>query len=179
MHAGPETRAGIGGECGHAPATVTGRGLPALTLPSTIARPVDLAEIGRAVLYFYPGSRWSPEGGYDSPPLDEAQHRAFADHWDDFLALNCQVLGVSSEAHEEQATVAAALGLGHPLLCDGDVSVGRELGLPTFSVDHVDSYFRMTLIVNDGVIVRVFYPLSSVVRSAAQAVAWMRHQRWV
>jgi peroxiredoxin len=139
---------------------------------------IDLAELDRAVLYLYPGTRCSPEDGHGSPGLDETQHRVFSDHWPDFLALNCRVLGLSSQSLDEQCVVAAALGIGHPILCDRDASVAHELGLPTFSVDDVTWYRRATLIVHDGAIVQAFYPLESAFRSAAQAVAWMQRQRW-
>jgi peroxiredoxin len=158
-------------------ARVTGEPLPSIALPSTSGEPVELPRLDRAILYLYPGNLWSPEDGYDSPALDDAQHRAFADHWPDFLALNCTVLGISSQPLDEQRVIAAALGVGHPLICDADASVARELGLPTFSVDYVDWYCRAALVINDGAIVQAFYPLASAVRSPALAAAWMRRQR--
>ncbi|MBA3809502.1 MAG: hypothetical protein H0X28_14090 [Solirubrobacterales bacterium] len=159
-------------------AGLTGRPLPALSLPSTTAQHVDLVEIHRAILYFYPGAMRAPDGGYDSRALDEAQHRAFADHWHDLLALNCWALGVSSHAANEQSMIATALGIGHPLLCDSDRRLAQELGLPTFGEDGASWYCRLTLVVNDGAIAQAFYPVMSAVHSPAQAVTWMRRQRW-
>jgi peroxiredoxin len=165
----------------HSPllAGLTGRPLLALSLPSTTGQHVDLAEIHRAILYFYPGAVWAPEGGYDSRALDEAQHRAFADHWHALLALNCLAFGVSSQAANEQSVTAAALGIGQPLLHDSSRRLAREFGLPTFGVDGASWYCRLTLVVNDGAIAQAFYPVMSAVRSPAQAVAWMRRQRWI
>jgi peroxiredoxin len=157
---------------------LTQRALPSVALPSTSGEPVDLSSLDRAVVYLYPGNRCSPEDGYDSPALDEKQHCAFADHWPDFLALNCRVLGVSSQSRDQQSVVVATLGVGHPLLCDADARVGRALGLPTFSVDQIDWYRRAALVIDDGVIVHAFYPLASAVGSPGQAVAWMRRQAW-
>jgi peroxiredoxin len=175
--AAQEARAATSGDGGNPLlARLAGRPLPALTLPSTSGEQVELAELNRAVLYFYPGYVCSPEGGYDSPALDEAQHRAFARHWSDFLALNCMALGVSSQSSDEQGVTASALGIGHPLLCDSDRMLAHDLGLPTFTVDHIGWYCRLTLVVDDGVIVRAFYPVTSATRSAAQAVRWMRRQ---
>jgi peroxiredoxin len=159
-------------------AKLTGRPFPAIVLPSTSGQPVNLAAADRAVLYFYPGSQCSPEDGYDSPALDEAQHRAFAQCWTDFLALRSEIFGISSQPLDEQSVVASALGIGQPLLCDNERRVAHEIGLPTFTVDHIDWYCRATLVVNEGVIVQAFYPLASAVRSPAQAVAWMRRQTW-
>lgn len=158
---------------------LTERALPSIALPSTSGGSVDLSSIDRAVLYVYPGNRCSPEDGHDSPVVDEAQHCAFADHWPDFLALNCRVLGMSTQALDQQSAVVDALGVGQPLLCDADARVGRELGLPTFSTDDIDWYCRATLVVDDGVIVQAFHPLASAVGSPGQIVAWMRRQVWV
>jgi peroxiredoxin len=173
-----EARAVIGGGCDPLLARLTGRSLPPLALSSTSGERVELAEVSRAVLYFYPGHVCSPEGGYDSPALDEAQHRAFARHWSDFLALNCLALGVSSQSRHEQSVAVSALGVGHPLLCDGDRRLADELGLPTFTVDNTAWYCRLMLIVDDGMIVCAFYPVASATRSATKAVAWMTRQRW-
>jgi peroxiredoxin len=167
-----------GAGCRPALGPLTERAFPSIALPSTSGEPVDLSSLDRAVLYVYPGSRCSPEDGYDSPVVDEEQHCAFADHWPDFLELNCMVLGMSSQALDQQSVVVAALGVGHPLLCDADARVGRALGLPTFSVGHSDWYCRAALVVDDGVIVQAFYPLASAVRSPGQAVAWMRRRAW-
>jgi peroxiredoxin len=85
---------------------------------------------------------------------------------------------MSSQSLDEQNGAAAALGVGQPLVCDADARVARELGLPTFSLDHIDSYCRAALVVGDGAIVQAFYPPASAVRSPAQAFAWMRRQSW-
>lgn len=151
-----------------------GRQVPDLSLPSDTGEPFDLGGIDRAVLYFYPGSVISPEGGYDSPMLDEAQHRAFAIHWADLLQLGCSVFGVSSEPVDRQSGIPARLGIGHPLLCDSARVLALELGLPTFTVGETGWYCRVTLVVDRGVIVQAFYPLTSAVRSPLQAIEWMR-----
>lgn len=157
---------------------LTGQPLPSIELPSTSEQPVNLSELGRGVVYFYSGNLCSPEDGFDSAALDEAQHRAFADHWSDFAALNCLAFGVSSQSPGEQRQTGDGLGLGHPLLSDGRRHLAYELGLPTFTVGNATWYCRLTLVVGDGVIAHAFYPVASVTRSAAQAIAWMRGRRW-
>lgn len=179
MRAAQQTRAAAADGNPNPPlARLNGRSLPAIALQSASGTYVDLVEVGRAVLYFYPGNVCSPEAGYDSPALDEAQHLSFARRWSDFLALNCMVLGVSSQSHDEQSIVASALGFGHPLLCDDELRLARELCLPTFTVENTDWYLRLMLVINDGLIARAFYPVSGATRSPAKAVAWMRQHGW-
>jgi peroxiredoxin len=155
-------------------ARLTGQRLPMIELPSTTDQPVNLSELDRGVVYFYSGSLCSPEDGYDSAALDEAQHRAFADHWADFTALGCRAFGVSNQSPDEQRQVGEVLGLGHPLLSDGERRLAHELGLPTFTVQGATSYCRLTLVISDGVIATAFYPVTSAARSAAQAIVWIR-----
>ncbi len=179
MQVAQETRAAaVGGDSDPLSARLIGRPLSAIRLPATTGAVVDLVEIDRAVLYFYPGNVCSPEGGYDSPALDEVQHRAFARHWSDFLALNCMVFGVSSQSGDEQSVTVSALGVGQPLLCDSDLRLADDLGLPTFTVDGTPWYCRLMLVVDDGMIAHAFYPVISATRSPAQVVAWTRRQGW-
>lgn len=164
---------------GHLPARLTGCPLPALEAPATgsFAR-ISMSGLDRAVLYFYPGSPYSPEDSYDSSALDEAQHRAFADHWSDFLALNCLPVGVSSQPRDQQRVVADTLGFRQPLVCDDELLLARELGLPTFAIGDTDWYCRATLVVRDGLVVQAFYPITSAIRSPALTIEWIRSQRW-
>jgi peroxiredoxin len=155
-------------------ARLTGQSLPEIELPSTSEQAVNLANVDCGIVYFYPGSLCSPENGYDSPALDEAQHRAFADHWLDFTALHCVIFGISSQPLDKQRATAEGLGLGHPLLWDGEKRLAHELGLPTFTEANTSWYCRVTLVIRSGAAAHAFYPVTSVVRSAAQAIAWMR-----
>jgi hypothetical protein len=60
--------------------------------------------------------------------------------------------------------------LNHRLLSD------PRLQLPTFTDKGLRRYRRLALVVHDGCIVKVFCPMSSAARSAAQAIAWMTIQ---
>jgi peroxiredoxin len=167
-----------GGAGGPLLARLTGQPLPVIELPSTSDQPIDLSGLDRGVVYFYSGNLCSPEDGYDSAALDEAQHRAFANHWSDFAALKCLAFGVSSQSPDQQRQTGDVLGLGHPLLSDGGRRLAYELGLPTFTVDNATWYCRLTLVVGNGLIAHAFYPVASATRSAAQAIAWMRRRQW-
>ena len=49
----------------------------------------------------------------------------------------------------------------------------RGLELPTFTVAGVTVYKRVTLVMRDGVIARVFYPVFPPDRNAADVLAWL------
>jgi peroxiredoxin len=120
------------------------------------------------VLYFFPGSVCSPEDGYGSPTLDVVQQQAFTDLHEHFTALGCRVAGISSQGVELQRDAAVT----HLLLSDPQLALARELGLPTFTGDGAAWYRRSMLIVLNGRIEHVVYPLNAT-ESAKQALRWL------
>src|SRR2546422_6749298 len=50
--------------------------------------------------------------------------------------------------------------LPFPLLSDADLILTKALRLPTFTVDNMTLIKRVTLIIEDGKIIKVFYPRS-------------------
>lgn len=164
------------GACAHLP----GLRLPALTLPSTGGAPVDLSGLpGRTVLYAYP--RTGQPG--QSLPTDwdvipgargcTPQSCAFRDHHAELAAAGARVFGLSTQGTAYQAEAAGRLHLPFPLLSDAELRFARALELPTFQVDGLTLLRRVTLILRDGIIRKVFYPVFPPDQNAAQVLAWL------
>jgi peroxiredoxin len=161
---------------------LTGKALPAVQLPSTGADPVDLAGAAsgkRLVLYCYPRTGRPGEpmpAGWDEIPGARGctpQSCAFRDHFAELTDLGASVLGLSTQTIDEQREFAARVGLPYPLLSDHELVLRDELKLPTFTAGSLELYRRITLIAEDGVIVKVFYPVFPPDRNAADVVAWL------
>ena len=58
-------------------------------------------------------------------------------------------------------------------LSDADLELTRELRLPTMQVAGKTLIKRMALIIDDGVITRVFYPVFPPDRNAGDVLAWL------
>jgi len=86
------------------------------------------------------------------------------------------VVGVSSHPLGLQRRVATNTGTKHLLLSDPGMLVARALGVPTFNADGGEWYCRLTLVVTEGRIAQVLYPINDATRGALQAMAWMREQ---
>jgi peroxiredoxin len=125
-------------------------------------------------LYFYPGAERSPDGGDGTLLADAAEHRAFHVCLDDFVARSYRPVGISSESIRDQRASIAAHGLQHQLLCDHDLRIAAELNLPTFELEGVEHYRRLTLIAVRGVITKVFFPVADAGRSASQVLGWLQ-----
>jgi peroxiredoxin len=128
------------------------------------------------IIYLYAGCERSPEDGEDTALCDSLQHRAFREHRLDLEARGYRAIGVSSQDARAQHRATLEHRLTHMLLSDPGLRLAQRLGLPTFTYDGVKRYCRLMLVVHDGRIVKVFFPVCSAARSAAQVIAWMTIQ---
>jgi peroxiredoxin len=167
------------GACDH----LTGSRLPALVLMSTAGTRLNLAELpGRTVVYCYPRTGRPDQelpGGWDSIPGARGctpQSCAFRDHYQELQGLKTGVYGLSTQDTAYQQEVAERLRLPFPLLSDADLGVTRALRLPTFTVDGMTLIKRVTLIIEDGKIIKLFYPVFPPDQNAANVIDWLIRQ---
>ncbi len=165
------------GACDH----LTGVRMPSLTLPSTRGNAVDLGALppGRTILYCYPLT------GRPEEPLPEAwdsipgargctpQACAFRDHYHELVALGADVYGLSTQSTAYQREMAERLHLPFAVLSDADLAFARALRLPIFEVDGMHLIRRLTLVVRDGTIEHVFYPVFPPDTSTGEVVRWL------
>lgn len=155
--------------------------LPSVNLTSTDGSLVDLAALeGRWVIYVYPMTgkpRVPLPDGWDGIPGARGctpQSCAFRDHFTDLQALKTGVFGLSAQTTEYQREVRDRLHLPFQLLSDVDLQLKRHLKLPTFKVAGMELYKRMTLIVVNGKVDHVFYPVFPPDQSAEQVLRYLR-----
>jgi peroxiredoxin Q/BCP len=88
-----------------------GQPLPDFTAQSTQGEISPAALRGKwAVLYFYPK---------DNTPGCTTEAQDFRDHYKDFLAAECTVIGISRDSLKSHAGFAEKQGLPFPLISDG------------------------------------------------------------
>jgi peroxiredoxin len=160
-----------------------GRALPALSLPATDERQVALDALGRGrtVVYIYPmtgrpGVELPP--GWDDIPGARGctpESCGFRNLHDELLAAGAaQVFGLSSQSTEYQREAVDRLHLPFAMLSDEHLALAGALGLPTFTVDGTTLYRRLTMIITDGVIEHVFYPIFPPDQHAQEVLDWLR-----
>lgn len=166
------------GACKHLP----GVGLPWISLPSTRGDPVNVADVSRerrTVFFFYPRSGRPDEPqipGWDDIPGARGctpQSRAFRDHFGEFEALGVHVFGVSAQDTEYQREFAERTHLPYPLLGDTAFELTNALRLPTFEAAGMRLIKRLTLVVSDGRIEKVFYPVFPPDRNAEEVLSYL------
>ncbi|MDR3423132.1 MAG: peroxiredoxin [Xanthobacteraceae bacterium] len=159
-----------------------GMQLPDLALPATRRGAFNLAHVpGRTVLYIYPRTGVPgvdlPPGWDDIPGARGCtpQSCGFRDHFAALKDLGVNhVFGLSTQDTDYQREAAERLHLPFPILSDAELKFARALKLPTFSVAGMTLLKRMVLVIDDGTIAKVFYPVFPPDRSAAEVVAWLR-----
>jgi peroxiredoxin len=162
-----------------------GARLPFLNLPATDGSEIDLAGLaGRTVVYIYPRTGrpgQPPPDGWDAIPGARGctpQSCSFRDHFSELRQLGVSHLyGMSTQDTDYQREAAERLHLPFPLISDADLRLTGALRLPTFAVDGMMLQKRMVLVIDEGVIAKVFYPVFPPDESAAEVVAWLRSSR--
>jgi peroxiredoxin len=160
-------------------------------LPGTRVPPVELAASdgtrvrldeleGRTVVFAYPrtGVPGEPSLGGDDewnaiPGARGCTPQAcsFRDEHARFASAGARVLGLSTQDTAYQQEAAERLHLPYPLLSDERLELARALELPTFEVEGTTLLKRLTLILRDGEVESVIYPVFPPDESADQALA--------
>jgi peroxiredoxin len=168
------------GAAGH----LEGARLPAVVLAATDGARIDPSGLaGTTVIYIYPrtgrpGSEL-PEGWDDIPGARGCtpQSCSFRDHFAELQGLGvARVFGLSTQDSDYQREAVERLHLPFPLLSDEDLEFALALRLPTFTISGMTLLKRMVLVITDGVVRKVFYPVYPPDQSAAQVIAWFKSQ---
>jgi peroxiredoxin len=165
------------GSCNH----LKGMLLPALELRATSGRAVNLAALrDRTVLYIYPRTGrpdQEPPSGWNEIPGARGctpQSCSFRDHKAELESLGAKIFGLSSQDSEYQQEAVQRLHLPFELLSDCNFALTEALRLPTFTADGMRLIKRVTLVLQDGQVEKVFYPVFPPDRNAEEVIGWLR-----
>ena len=175
------------GAAAHLPGTV----MPPIALPSTDGGTMRVDTVpggfARLIIYAYPMTGLPgvpvPDGWDEIPGARGCTPQAcgFRDHATELGALGAAVAGLSTQGTAYQQEAATRLRLPFPLLSDAELELTTALRLPTFGIDLPAAYEgggprtllkRITLVVRDGRVEKVFYPVFPPDRHAEEVLAW-------
>ncbi|UYM06820.1 peroxiredoxin [Solicola gregarius] len=161
---------------------LSGTTMPALVLKATSGEAVALDGLGpgRTVLYLYPMTGRPgvdlPDGWNEIPGARGCTPEAcgFRDHHRELLGAGAaRVYGMSSQPTAYQREVMERLHLPFAMLSDPEFALADGLRLPTFEAGGARLYKRLTMIVRDGTIEHVFYPVFPPDGHARQVLDWL------
>jgi peroxiredoxin len=88
-----------------------------------------------------------------------------------------QIYGISTQTSTYQAEVHKRLHLPYDLLSDRKLELQGALRLPTFEWEGKKVLKRVTMAVEGGRVVRVWYPVFPPDEATREVVGWLRERR--
>jgi peroxiredoxin len=164
---------------------LAGLKLPSVPLPAMDGSIVDLSGLsGRTVVYIYPRTGvpgQEPPDGWDAIPGARGctpQSCSFRDHFAELKQLGVtHVFGLSTQDSAYQSEAVERLRLPFPILSDRNLALARAIKLPTFTIASMVLLKRMVLVIDAGIIAKVFYPVFPPDKSAEEVIAWLHVSR--
>ena len=160
---------------------LTGMEIPPGALPSTQGDEVELADLpGLTVLFCYPRTGRPDQElppGWDAIPGARGctpETCGFRDSHQQFADLGARVIALSTQDPAYQREMAERLQLPFPVLSDERLELVDALRLPTFETSGWTLLKRLTLVIRDGRIEHVFYPVFPPDTHAAEVLEWLR-----
>ncbi|MDP9239917.1 MAG: peroxiredoxin, partial [Actinomycetota bacterium] len=158
--------------------------VPQVALPATTGGTLDLVSESsgrRLVVFAYPRTGRPGEDSltpdWDAIPGARGctpEVCSVRDLHAEFAAAGAGTVGLSTQDTDYQREAAERLSLPYPLLSDEYLELTRGLRLPTFTVAGHELLRRLTMVVRDGMIERVWYPVFPPDTHAADVLNWLQ-----
>jgi peroxiredoxin len=165
---------------------LTGLAVPDVALAATDGTELSLARLpGRVVVFAYPRTgvpgQVSPVPDWDMIPGARGctpQACAYRDLHKELTAAGAtRVLGLSTQDTAYQREAAERLHLPFPLLSDERLVLAKAMRLPLMEAGGMTLIKRLAVIVDDGRIGKVFYPVFPPDRNAGDVLAWLEQNK--
>lgn len=160
---------------------LVGSKMASIPLRATDGSTVDLSVLpGVVIVYAYPRTG---KPGVENPPGWDMipgargctpQSCSFRDHFSELKVLGVsQLFGLSTQDSDYQREAVQRLHLPFAILSDENLLLAKAMGFPTFQTSGLTLLKRFTLIVRNGVIEHVLYPVFPPDASAVGVVEWL------
>src|SRR6201995_2075760 len=162
---------------------LVGQTIPPIALIATDDSSVTLSTLpGRSVVFAYPRTgepgKISLVDDWDMIPGARGctpQTCSFRDLYAELKAAGAKhVFGLSTQSNAYQTEMASRLHLPFPVLSDEKLTLTRALKLPTMEVAGLTLIKRLALMIDDGKITHVFYPVFPPDRNAGDVLDWLK-----
>ena len=166
---------------------LTGRSVTSISLRTSDESQVNIADLdGRTIIYAYPMTARPdtplPDGWNMIPGARGCtpQSCSFRDHMQEITSLGVQHLyGLSTQETSYQQESASRLHLPFLLLSDYKLQLQKALNLPVMTVEGTILLKRLTMVIDDGTITKVFYPVFPPDNNAADIISWLKEHRLI
>lgn len=119
---------------------------------------------------------WCFPGDDDEPfSVDEVMGRSLEQHRLELAALDCALVGVSSQRKDTLTRLACRAKTTFPLFSDPQLVLARRMGLPAIPCGEEQLYRRFVFIAHRDRVARVFHRVRPLA-SASEPVGWLASQ---
>ncbi|MDH3765525.1 MAG: redoxin family protein [Nitrosopumilus sp.] len=159
-----------------------GMTIPHMVLPSTKDSALDISKICSRykVLYFFPmiavPGEAVPSSGWNDIPGARGctlQNISMSKHNDDLQRYDAASIGISTQSIDELTKVSSLRKFLQPLVSDSNLEFQEKLNIPTFQFESKTMYKRLTLIVRESKIVKMFYPIFPPDKHIFEILEWL------
>ncbi len=169
------------GSCAH----LEGTSMPSLVLHTTDEREVNFSELAKTptVIFIYPRTGIPTERASDDWDLIPGargctpQSCGFRDLYNDFKQLGYNVFGLSCQTTEYQQEFVERNHIPFEIISDEDFAFTDQLELPTFEYHGMKLIKRMAMVLDQGLIEKVFYPVFPPDKNAEVVLDWIKKNK--
>ena len=167
------------GLCDH----LLGKIIPSITLQSSVRDSLDISNVkGKfVILYFFPmmviPGKNLPTNWNDIPGARGCtpQNITINEHRKDLQKYDAESIGISTQSIEELIELTSLRKLSQPLISDSKLQFKEKLNIPTFDVENKIMYKRLTLIIQESKIIKVFYPVFPPDKHIFEILEWFEN----
>lgn len=98
---------------------------------------------------------------------------AFRDSHAAIESFGAKVFGMSAQSTADQIEAATRLKLPYELIADEHLFFAEKLGLPVFEAGGMRLLKRVTLIIQNGIVEKYFYPVFPPDKNAEDVLSWL------
>ena len=106
--------------------------------------------------------------------VDPIQTCSYRDNYYKIISLNAVPIGISTQTIDDNKEMSSRLSVPYDVLSDEKLELKNLLNLPIFSINNKDYLKRLTLIIENNIIKKVFYPINSVNKHIEDVLKWLK-----
>ena len=160
-----------------------GKTVSDITLSATGGNLLNVCDLDGnfVILYFFPmmavPKKSLPTGWNYIPGARGCtpQNITINEHIDDLLKYGAIPIGISTQPIVELSKLSELREFSQTLLSDVNLKFNEKLDIPTFQVENKTMYKRLTLILNESKIIKVFYPIFPPDKHVFEILGWLKN----
>ena len=161
---------------------LSNKSFPSISLPNQDGNLLKLnrTDTFRLVIYFYSltgnpnkqlPNNWNKIPGAKGCTLENC---IFRNNYEKLIELNSIPIGVSTQSVYDIKEMTTRLGINYDVLSDTNLILANKLSLPTFKVNNKEYIKKVTIIVENNVIKKVFFPIVSINKHVDNIIKWLK-----